>query len=97
MKQGSAAGDSPSEKNEGSFWIAAMSGQNEDELICDKSCVRSSQASGFGAGPLRKIRCGKVGRGASFHYAVAKSRRAQATARKRVPGFISIPYGATWL
>jgi len=97
LKQGSAAGDSPSEKNEGSFWIAAMSGQNEDELICDKSCVRSSQASGFGAGPLRKLRCGKAGRGASFHYAVAKSGRAQATARQRVPGFISIPYGATWL
>ena len=65
-----------------------MSGQNEDELICEKSCVRSSQASWVGADPLRKLRCGKVGRGASFHYAVAKSRRAQATARQRVPGFV---------
>ena len=50
-----------------------MSGQNEDELICDKSCVRSSQASGVGAGPLRKLRGGKAERGASFHYAVAKT------------------------
>jgi len=97
LKQGSTAEDSPPEKNEESFWIPAMSGQNEDESICEKSYVRSNQASWVGADPLRKLRCGKVGRGASFHYAVAKSRRAQATARKRVPGFISIPYGATWL
>jgi hypothetical protein len=33
LKQGSTAEDSPPEKNEESFWIAAMSGQNEDELI----------------------------------------------------------------
>jgi len=91
LKQGSTAEDSPPEKNEGSFWIPAMSGQNEDELICDKSCVRSSQASGFGAGPLRKLRCCKAGRGASFHYAVAKSRRAPAIARRRVQGFVPIP------
>lgn len=65
-----------------------MSGQNEDELICDKSCVRSSQASGVEAGPLRKLRCGKVERGASFHYAVAKSRRAQAIVRRRVQEFV---------
>ena len=65
-----------------------MSGQNEDELICDESCVRSSQASWVGAGHLRKLRCGKAGRGASFHYAVAKSRRAPATVQRRVPGFV---------
>jgi hypothetical protein len=39
LKQGSTAGDSPSEKNEGSFWIATMGGQNEDELIYDKIYV----------------------------------------------------------
>ena len=44
-----------------------MSSQNEDELICDESRVRSSQVSWVGAGLLKKLRCDKVGICTSFH------------------------------